>query len=211
MLTTRPKDARPTSPHVNQYGPEMSERQAEIVQAALELFATKGYRATTMADIGERLGIRGPSLYKHIASKQELLVEIMHSTMDRLISDHQVAVATSTDVGLRLRRAVEAHVRYHSHHRDEAFVGTREIDSLESPHRRKIVAKRTRYERAFRTLIESGCAEGKFRVASTRLASYAILDMGMGVAVWFRPDRPASADEVAYADGDFALRLVGST
>ena len=211
MVTTRPKQDRAASSHLNFGGPEVSIRRAEIVEAALELFATKGYRATTMADIGERLGIRGPSLYKHIGSKQELLVAIMHSTMDRLISDHQAAVATTTDVGLQLRRAVEAHVRYHSHHRDEAFVGTREIDSLEIPHRRKIVAKRTRYERGFRTLIEAGCAQGKFHVASPRLASYAILDMGMGVSVWFRPDGPASADEVAYAHGDYALRLVGAT
>ncbi len=190
---------------------EASSRRDEIIQAALELFATRGYRATTMADIGERLGIRGPSLYKHVGSKQELLVEIMHSTMDCRISDHRAAVATTSDVRSQLRCAVEAHVHYNACHREEAFVGTREIDRLEAPHRRKIVAKRTRYERGFRTLIESGCAEGKFRVASPRLASYAILDMGMGVAVWFRPNGPARADEVACAHGEFALRLVGAT
>ncbi|HEY6531978.1 MAG TPA: TetR/AcrR family transcriptional regulator [Acidimicrobiales bacterium] len=195
----------------NVRGPEApSERRGEIAQAALELFATKGYRATTMADIGARLGIRGPSLYKHIGSKQELLVGIMHASMDRLLDDHRAAVATAAGVEAQLRRAVEAHVRFHTRHRDEAFVGTREIDSLDPAERRTIVAKRASYEQAFRTLIETGCAEGRFQVASSRLASYAILDMGMGVAVWFRADGPATADEVAYAHGDYALRLVGA-
>ena len=41
-----------------------------------------------------------------------------------------------------------------------------------------------------RELIHQGSAEGRFEVASSRLASYAILDMGMGVAVWFREDGP---------------------
>ena len=39
------------------------DRHREIQESALELFATIGYRATTMAQIGERVGIRGPSLY----------------------------------------------------------------------------------------------------------------------------------------------------
>ncbi len=189
----------------------MGSRRDEILRAALELFAIKGYRATTMADIGERIGIRGPSLYKHVDSKQELLVEIMNSTMDCRIRDHRAAVATTSDVRTQLRRAVEAHVEYNACHREEAFVGTREIDCLDAPQRRKIVAKRTRYERGFRILIESGCAEGKFRVTSPRLASYAILDMGMGVAVWFRTNGLARANEVARAYGEFALRLVGAT
>jgi AcrR family transcriptional regulator len=189
---------------------EVLGRRDEIVQAALELFAEKGYRATTMADIGLHLGIRGPSLYKHIASKQELLLEIMRQTMERLLDDHRAAVATSSKVEVQLRRAAEAHVRFHVRHREEAFVGTREIDSLDVVDRRKIVAQRSRYERGFRTLIERGCDEGKFKVSSPRLASYAIIDMGMGVAVWYRPTGPSSADEIAYAHGDFALRLVGA-
>ena len=210
MSSNRVERARATKPRsVGTAGTAVARRD-EIVQAALELFAAKGYRVTTMTDIGLLLGIRGPSLYKHIASKQELLVEIMRSTMDRLISDHRAAVATNSKVDVQLRRAVEAHVRFHAHHTDEAFVGTREINSLEEPYRRKIVAQRSRYERSFRALIERGRADGTFHVASARLASFAILDMGMGVAVWHRPGGPSTADEIACAHGDFALRLVGA-
>ncbi len=43
-------------------------RMSEIRTAALELFTRLGYEATTMADLGAALGIRGPSLYKHVAS-----------------------------------------------------------------------------------------------------------------------------------------------
>jgi AcrR family transcriptional regulator len=211
MVSVRGPRSATTKPRTDEAsGPDIVGRRDEIMQAALELFAAKGYRATTMADIGLHLGIRGPSLYKHIVSKQELLVEIMQTTMDRLIGDYRAAIATSADIDVQLRRAVEAHVRFHSHHSEEAFVGTREINSLDEPHRRKIVAARSRYARGFRELIERGCAEGVFHVVSPRLAAYAILDMGMGVAVWYRPDATASADEIAYSHGDFALRLVGA-
>ncbi len=181
-----------------------------IRAAALELFTQRGYAATTMADIGAAVGIRGPSLYKHVSSKQALLAQIMIGTMDALLAAHRTAVAGTSDVAERLRRATEAHVRYHARHRLEAFVGNREIRSLEEPHRTAVLARRDAYERAFRELIEAGIAAGRFHVASARLTSYAILDLGMGVAVWYREDGELSEDQVVYQYGDFALLLVGA-
>jgi AcrR family transcriptional regulator len=185
-------------------------RMSEIRTAALELFTRRGYEATTMSDLGAEVGIRGPSLYKHVASKQDVLVDIMTTTMDALLAAHRAAVSSTTDPTERLRRAVEAHVRYHARHRREAFVGNREIRSLIEPHRSAVLARRAGYEQSFRSLITDGVAAGRFHVASPRLASYAILDLGMGVATWFR-EGEFDENEVAWQQTDFALRLVGAT
>jgi AcrR family transcriptional regulator len=188
----------------------MATRTSQINQAALELFAQHGYRATTMADIGARIGIRGPSLYKHVGSKQEILVAIMTGTMTALLANHQAATACCDDVTERLRRAAEAHVRFHVRHRLEAYVGTREIRSLDEPNRQAVVRLRASYERAFRGLIDAGCQAGRFRVSSVKLASYAILDLGMGTSVWYSDEGDLSEDQVVYQYGEFALRLVGA-
>jgi AcrR family transcriptional regulator len=177
-----------------------------IREAALRLFAARGYEATTMADIGAAVGIRGPSLYKHVASKQDLLVELMTRTMDTLIARHREAVAGSADPVERLRRAVDAHVRFHARHRLEAFVGASELRSLTEPHRTTVLAQRAEYERSFRTLIE----QGPFDVGSVRLASYALLDLGMGLATWYREEGELSENEVVWQQVEFALRLVGT-
>jgi AcrR family transcriptional regulator len=185
-------------------------RSSEIHAAALELFARHGYEATTMADIGAAVGIRGPSLYKHVESKQDLLARVMTSTMADLLAAHRTAVATTGDPTERLRRATEAHVRYHTRHRLEAFVGNREIRSLTEPNRGRVLALRAEYETCFRDLVNAGVAAGRFRVASARLASYAILDLGMGVAVWYREDGELTEDEITWQYGEFALRMVGA-
>lgn len=185
-------------------------RSNDIRSAALELFARLGYKATTMSDIGAAVGMRAPSLYKHVASKQELLVQIMDTTMDDLVGAHEAALKTARDPVERFRRAVEAHVRYHARHRLEAFVGTREIRSLEEPHRHRVLARRAGYEAGFRQLITAGISGGCFTVGSARLASYSILDLGMGVAVWFREGAEDSEDAVVWELGEFALRLVGA-
>lgn len=185
-------------------------RSAAIRRAALELFVERGYQATTMTDIGARVGIRGPSLYKHVSSKQQLLAEIMIDTMDVLLREHQRATAGTEDPVERLRRAVEAHVRYHARHRLEAFAGNREIRSLSEPHLSELLARRSAYENAFRTLIREGVDAGRFSVYSERIASFAILDLGMGVAAWFREDGELSENEIVWQYVDFALRLLGA-
>ncbi len=181
-----------------------------IRAAALSLFAERGYRATGMADIGAVLGVRGPSLYRHVESKQALLRDIMLATMRVLIAEQAAALESSDDVVVQVRRMVEAHVRFHAGHREEAFVGNREIDNLEPDARAEVLALRARYEHTLRETIERGRDLGRFHIAEPRLASFAILDMGIGVAVWFRADGPYSVNQVAYAHADLAIRMLGA-
>ncbi len=48
-----------------------------ILETALELFAQSGYLGTSMNDIAKQLGITKAALYKHYASKQEILDSIV--------------------------------------------------------------------------------------------------------------------------------------
>ena len=183
---------------------------AAVREAALHLFAERGYQLTTMMDIGAALGIRGPSLYKHVTSKQELLAEIMTETMTTLISRQRTAVDAGGPPGVQLRRAVEAHVRYHATHREHALVGNREIESLEEPTRARVVELRSTYEHGLRAIIEQGCAAGVFSTSHPRLVSYAILDMGMGLASWYRADGEYDVDTMAYMYANLAAQMVGA-
>ncbi|SNQ51303.1 Transcriptional regulator (fragment) [Frankia canadensis] len=78
----------------------------------------------------------------------------------------------------------------------DSSVGSRELRSLVQPHRDQVLGLRARYERGFRDIIEAGVRAGRFGVASARLASYAVLDLGMGVAAWYREDGEPTEDEV---------------
>lgn len=179
-----------------------------VQRAALHLFAERGYRATTMTDIGAALGIRGPSLYRHIDSKQDLLAAIMVDTMSALIAAQDAASRSTGDLTQKVRRMVEAHVRFHAANREQAFVGNREIDNLVPSNRQRVLRLRRRYETRLRSVIAEGIDAGVFHVSSDRLTSYAILDMGIGVATWFRPDGPYSADEVAYTYAEHAIAML---
>ena len=54
-----------------------------ILAAALDLFSTQGFEATSMQQIAEAVGIRKPSLYSHFAGKQEILDELVRTTIEQ--------------------------------------------------------------------------------------------------------------------------------
>lgn len=54
-----------------------------ILAAALDLFSTQGFEATSMQQIAEAVGIRKPSLYSHFAGKQEIFDELTQTVMEQ--------------------------------------------------------------------------------------------------------------------------------
>ncbi|MDA2808569.1 TetR/AcrR family transcriptional regulator [Nocardiopsis suaedae] len=59
-----------------------TDTRAEIRETALELFAKKGYTATSLREIAEGLGITKAALYYHFRSKQDLLADMVRPMLD---------------------------------------------------------------------------------------------------------------------------------
>jgi AcrR family transcriptional regulator len=185
-------------------------RWPDVREAALTLFSRLGYHGTTMKHVANELGVRAPSLYNHIGSKQEILQRIMTGGMQRLLAFQEAALASSDDVAEQLRRMTGAHVLVHIRHRRSAMVGDRELANLEEPALEEVRSQRELYESRYRAIIERGVAEGRFDVENAKLASFAIIEMASSVSVWFREDGPLTDLEVADEYGAMALRIVGA-
>jgi AcrR family transcriptional regulator len=184
-------------------------RSLEVREAALSLFAGRGYHGTTMNDIAGELGMRAPSLYNHVPSKQEVLRDIMVETQAQLLEEFDRAVEGADGPAQRLEHAIEAFVLHHLHHRREALIGNREVSSLEEPARAQVLDGRRRHVRAIRGLIEEGRDAGVFHVEDPTVAAFTMLEMSVATARWFRDDGPLSAEDVARQYGEFALRIAG--
>lgn len=62
---------------------EKGNTRQQILQAALELFSTQGFEATSMSQIADAVGIRKASVYSHFESKQALLDALLQETLEQ--------------------------------------------------------------------------------------------------------------------------------
>lgn len=189
--------------------PRTKVSEEAVLDTALTLFAERGYHGTAVSEIASVLGVRTPSLYNHMRSKQDLLRAIVDRTTAAVFEDFFGVLARTDDPVERLREATVVYARRHASHRREAIVVNRDSDSLEDPHRTRLQARRREHEHAFRSIIADGVAVGAFTVDSPALASFAIREMCVSIARWFRDDGHYSAGEVAEQHGRYAMRLVG--
>lgn len=185
-------------------------RNLEVREVAVQLFYERGYRATSLKDIAQRMNLRAPSLYNHIGSKQELLQEIMFSGIDSLANEFDEAVSSAEGVTDKIRLGAEAHIRHHIRCRVQAYVNTYEIPSLDEEPRRELLSRRRNYARRWEALIAQAVAEGRAFTRHPKLAAFSIIDLGTGVARWYRPGGSLSEDSLVDYYGDLALRIVVS-
>jgi AcrR family transcriptional regulator len=74
-----------------------SERRDHLVRLAAELFAEKGYQATTVRNIADEAGILSGSLYHHFDSKESIVDEILTAFFDELTAANQAALEKGGD------------------------------------------------------------------------------------------------------------------
>ena len=67
-------------------GKRMTEKQARIVRAAIEMFAEKGYAASSTSEIAQRAGVAEGTIFRHYKTKKDLLLAIATPALGRLIA-----------------------------------------------------------------------------------------------------------------------------
>ncbi|MGY4103638.1 TetR/AcrR family transcriptional regulator [Nocardia sp. R16R-3T] len=72
-----------------------SARKLQLVEAASQLFQERGYHRVSMEDIAQRVGIRGPALYRHFRSKQDILARVVLEQIS--VTANVVEVAANVD------------------------------------------------------------------------------------------------------------------
>jgi AcrR family transcriptional regulator len=113
--------------------PESTTRADEILDAAMALFAERGYAEVGIDDIGAAVGIAGPSLYNHFPSKQAILVAAMRRGHAHLVSAMAAAREQGTDPLDVLRRLTDAYVDLTLDHPDLITVLISETVHLPGP------------------------------------------------------------------------------
>lgn len=95
-----------------------SERREKIERAAAELFAARGYEASSLDEIARAAGITKRVIYRHFSSKRDLQIALLHKRTDELLDLVGRETAVEAPAGLRLEAGVTAFFRYMEEHPD---------------------------------------------------------------------------------------------
>ncbi|MGW4339332.1 TetR/AcrR family transcriptional regulator [Rhodococcus koreensis] len=131
------------------------ERAAKILDAAVELFAARGFHAVAMSEIGPAAGIVGSGIYRHFDSKYAVLVALLEDVMSRLLASSEQIVAEHADSAGTMHQLVRTQIDFCLDHRRHVQLYRREIHALQPDDARRLRRMQRRYnEEWIATLLE---------------------------------------------------------
>jgi AcrR family transcriptional regulator len=106
-VSTEPQAATARSPRLPR-----DERRAQLLSAALEVFASNGYHGAAMDEIAEAAHVSKPVLYQHFPSKRDLYLALLDSHLASLSDLMKKALASTTDNRERVRAVIRAYYEF---------------------------------------------------------------------------------------------------
>jgi len=174
-------------------GEEGSSRRRQILEIAARLFARKGYRGTSMRDIGEQAGVLGGSLYHHIKSKDALFVELHNAALDVAEERIIAAIAAQDDPWAKLEAACATLLDIQLAPDSLTMPMMNDFREVPEAVRQQLIARRDRFEEPFRALVAALPLPPSIDRSLYRTLLLVQLN---ATADWYRPGR-LTPDQIA--------------
>lgn len=170
-----------------------------IRAAAVGLFASRGYAASSIRDIAKEAGVSNAAIYHFVDNKETLLVDIMREMQRKLTGATRTALDGVDAPEARLSILISGLAGAHLTSPKTGLVADTEVRALTpgGDAHTEIIALRDAYENLWRGTIQAGVDDGVFRVGNQRLTRLALLTMCSSAGEWYRPDGADDAVSIA--------------
>ncbi|MDE3125280.1 MAG: TetR family transcriptional regulator [Bacteroidota bacterium] len=169
-------------------------RKEVIVAKAATLFKEKGYKAASMRELADIVGVEAASLYNHIKSKSELLHEICFSVANRYGQFMEMVEAESCSSIEKIEKILRFHINGMIDHFDEVYVSDREWKYLEDPYLSNFQNQRRTYRKRFAAIIEKGIQQKEIKPIDATTAVLIMLHAISGIESWHRSKQRISGN-----------------
>ncbi|QXH69470.1 TetR/AcrR family transcriptional regulator [Pseudomonas asgharzadehiana] len=176
--------------------PAETSTKERILKIAAQLFSTRGFHATGMAELEKATGLARGALYYHIGSKEELLFEITSRYLRVLIAEGKPLCESDLPAEDKFRQFSAIVMRTIVTHLAEMTVCFREVYSVIGERQTELLDLHRQYEKLWSQILKAGVSEGTF-CTSDSLAVKAILGIHHYSYLWIKPGGPRSPESIA--------------
>jgi TetR/AcrR family transcriptional regulator, cholesterol catabolism regulator len=152
-----------------------------ILKNAALLFRSKGFKATSVRELAETMGIEAPSLYNHIGSKVEMLQEICFEIAGDYTLFMDGIIAASDNAKEKTIKLVAFHIQKMYNDFDKVFVADHEWKQLPKKQLEEFLIQRKIYENNFVAIVEEGIQNNIFKKLEPSIAVLTILSAVRGL------------------------------
>lgn len=172
-------------------------RKEQVIRKAAELFREKGYAASSMRDLAQKLGIEAASLYSHIKSKEEILHNLCFDMATEFRKSLVEVEKMNVTAGEKLKLGIIGHVQVMAKDLIASAVFMNEHRHLSQPSLRDFLLLRINYINRFKTIIETGIKSGEFKeTIDTKLAVMTLFSSLNWMPLWYDPSSPIQPTEL---------------
>jgi AcrR family transcriptional regulator len=185
-------------------GDKFEGRRVEILKTAAAAFRRRGYHGASVDEIASTLAMTKGNLYYYFRNKEDILYACHDYSLNLILGVMDTIRAEAIPADEKLRKLIVAFVHLIIDELHSTAL-TLDLQALSPPLLKKIVARRDRFDRGLRAIIQEGIDEGLFAVSDTKLVAFAIMGAVNWIPKWFNPEGSASSDEVGRIFGDFLV------
>ena len=139
------------------------DKPQQIIEAAVRVFARKGYYNSRVSDIAREAGIAAGTIYLYFKTKDDILVTLFRDKMADFVGALRKAIAGEADAASKIRRLVSLHFRILEESPDLAEVVQVELRQGQKFFRGASSQEIGAYFALIGSVLEEGVAEGRFR------------------------------------------------
>lgn len=182
-----------------------------ILQAALEVFAEKGYHRALVDDIVRASRTSKGAVYHHFPNKEALFLALVDEFAGRLAEAVAAAIGGAHGALGKVEAALTAGLETFARHRDLARILLLESVSLGPAYQSKRLEVHGRFASLIQAHLDEAVAEGSIPPLDTRVATLAWLGALNEVVVqWLHRGRPDLLTEAVPALAPMLLRSIGA-
>lgn len=169
----------------------------ELISAAAELFAERGYRAVTIDEIAESVGSAKSVIYYYFESKNEILWEIFTRIYDSYFAMITSVLESEHGPKEKLRDIVLNHALNVMQRRAWTAIYFRDESELDEKQRKTILSRKREYDAMIERVYKDGVKAGVFRDLPTHIVVSGILGMCNWLYTWYREGGTYTPKDIA--------------